>query len=139
MVPVPPASRSGGTGDDHWYQLFGDLATELARHGPSGWLILAAAIAPSAALSHQQLGIIAGQLQRTRCRRTIPTDLSTGSYGLLRTGTVTVTAGSGPALTLTPGATWSPQHTLRRASRRAVLIHITAHEIRQLVPIPTGQ
>ena len=100
-----------------WYQLFGDLATSLARHGPSGWLVLAAAavmlampaltaavprlaatvitlrelhtaitfrlqwkwrilatrhlaaaIPPLATLDHRQLGILAGQLRRTRCR-----------------------------------------------------------------------
>jgi hypothetical protein len=171
-----------------WYQLFGDLAASLARHGPLGWLILAAAtvmltmpaltaagprlattattlrdlhtalafrlqwrwripatrrlaaaVTPLAALDPQQLGIIAGQLRRTRCRRAVPADLATGSYGLLRAGTITATKGSGQARTLTPGATWSPHHTLRRAGRRAILIHISAHEIRQLISNPPGQ
>jgi hypothetical protein len=165
-----------------WYQLFGDLATSLAQHGPVGWLILAAAtvmlampalsaaaprldaaagtlrelhaavafrlqwtwripatrrlataVTPLAALDHKQLGIIAGQLRRTRCRRTIPAGLATGSYGLLHAGTITVTTGSGQALTLTPGTTWSPHYTLRCASRRAILIHINAHGIHQLI------
>jgi hypothetical protein len=165
-----------------WYQLFGDLAATLARHGPLGWLILAAAtvmltmpaltaagprlaaagatlrelrtaitfrlqwkwripatrrlaaaVTPLATLDHQQLGIIAGQLRRTRCRHAVPADLVTGSYGLLRAGTVTVTTGSGRPLTLPRGTTWSPHHTLHRTSRRAILIHIDAHEIRQLI------
>jgi len=165
-----------------WYQLFGDLAATLARHGPLGWLILAAAtvmltmpalaaagphlataattlrelhtaitfrlqwkwripatrrlaaaVTPLATLDHQQLGIIAGKLRRTRCRHAVPADLATGCYGLLRAGTITVTAGSGQPLTLPRGTTWSPHHTLRRASRRAILIHIDAHEIRHLI------
>jgi hypothetical protein len=168
-----------------WYQLFGDLAATLARHGPPGWLILAAAtimltmpaltsavprlaaaattlrelhtaitfrlqwtwripatrrlaaaIPPLATLDHQQLGIIAGQLHRTRCRRAIPAGLATGSYGLLRAGTITATKGSGQAQTLTPGTTWSPHHTLHRASRRAILIHINAHEIHHVTSNP---
>jgi hypothetical protein len=166
-----------------WYQLFGDLATSLARHGPPGWLILAAAtviltmpalsaavprlaaaattvrelrsaitfrlqwtwripatrrlaaaIPPLATLDQHQLGIIAGQLRRTRCRRTIPVGLATGSYwGLLHAGTITATTGPGQALTLTPGTTWSPHHTLRHASRRATLIHIDARQIHPLI------
>ncbi|MGH3173935.1 MAG: hypothetical protein ACRDPF_08740 [Streptosporangiaceae bacterium] len=171
-----------------WYQLFGDLAATLARHGPVGWLILAAAtillampalsaavprlaaaaatlrelhaaitfrlqwtwripatrrlaatLTPLAALDPGQLGIIAGQLRRTRCRHAIPAGLATGSYGLLRAGTITATTGTGQALTLTPGTTWTPHHALRRASRRATLIHIGAHEIRQLISSPPGQ
>jgi hypothetical protein len=55
--------------------------------------------------------------------------LATGSYGLLRAGTITATKGSGQTLTITPGTTWSPRHT----RRRAILIHINAHEIRQLI------
>jgi hypothetical protein len=97
---------------------------------------LAAAIPPLATLDHQQLGIIAGQLRRTRCRRAVPAGLATGSYGLLRAGTITATKGSGQALILTPGATWSPHHTLRHASRRAILIHINAHEIHHLISNP---
>jgi hypothetical protein len=168
------------TGGFFWYQLFGDLAASLARRGPLGWLILAAAtvmltmpaltatvprlataattlrdlraaltfrlqwkwripatrrlaaaIPALATLDPQQLGIIAGQLRRTRCRHTIPADLATGSYGLLRAGTITATQGSGPARILAPGTTWSPHHTLRRASRRAILIHINAHQFHQ--------
>jgi hypothetical protein len=171
-----------------WYQLFGDLAATLARHGPLGWLILAAAtvmltmpaltaavprlaaaaatlrelhttitfrlqwtwripatrrlaaaVTPLATLDHQQLGIIAGQLRRTRCRHAVPADLATGSYGLLRAGTITVTTGSSQPLTLSPGTTWSPHDTLRGASRRAILIHIDAHEIHQLISHATGQ
>jgi hypothetical protein len=165
-----------------WYQLFGDLAATLARHGPLGWLILAAAtvmltmpaltaagprlataattlrelhtaitfrlqwkwripatrrlaaaVTPLATLDHQQLGIIAGKLRRTRCRHAVPADLATGCYGLLHAGTITVTTGSGQPLTLPRGTTWSPHHTLRRASRRAILIHIDPHEIRHLI------
>jgi hypothetical protein len=33
--------------------------------------------------------------------------LATGSYGLLRAGTITATKGSGQTLTITPGTTWS--------------------------------
>ena len=51
------------------------------------------------------------------------------SYGLLRAGTITASESSGHALILTPGATWSPHHTLRHASRRAILIDINAHVI----------
>jgi hypothetical protein len=171
-----------------WYQLFGDLAATLARHGPPGWLILAAAaitlampaltaavprlaaaaatlrelhaaitfrlqwtwripatrrlaatLTPRATPGHHQLGIIAGQLRRTRCRHAIPAALATGSYGLLRAGTLTATTSSGQELTLTAGTTWTPHHTLRRASRHAILIHIDAHHIRQLTPQPTSQ
>jgi lysozyme family protein len=100
---------------------------------------LAAAVTPLATLDHQQLGVIAGQLRRTRCRRAVPADLATGSYGMLRAGTITVTTGSGQPLTLSPGTTWSPHHTLRHASRRAILIHIDAHEVHQLISHATSQ
>jgi hypothetical protein len=93
-----------------------------------------AAVTPLAtAAGHQQLGLVAGQLRRTRCRRVIPAGLATGSYGLLQAGTITVTTGSGQPLTLTPGTTWSPHHILRGASRRAILIHLDAREIRQIL------
>ena len=100
---------------------------------------LATTIEPLANLDHHQLGIIAGQLRRTRCRRTIPVGLATGSYGLLHAGNITATTGSGQVLTLTAGTTWSPHHILCYASRRAILIHIDAHEIHQLTSNVTTQ
>jgi hypothetical protein len=48
-------------------------------------------------------------------------------------GTITATTGSGQPLTLTPGTTWSPRHVLRGASRRAILIHLDAREIHQIM------
>jgi hypothetical protein len=100
---------------------------------------LAATLTPLGALDHRQLGIIAGHLRRTRCRRTIPAGLATGSYGLLHSGTVTATTSTGQALTLTRGTTWTPHHTLHHASPHATLIHIHAHEIRQHTSNPPGQ
>ena len=171
-----------------WYQLFGDLAATLARHGPPGWLILAAAtltlampalsaavprlaaaaatardlhaaitfrlqwrwripatrrlaaaLPPLATPGPRQLGIIAGHLHRTRCRRTIPPALATGSYGLLHAGTITATTSTGQTLTLTPGTTWTPHHTLHHASQPATLIHIHARHIHPPTPPPPSQ
>jgi ABC-type amino acid transport substrate-binding protein len=163
-----------------WYQLFGDLAATLSRHGPAGWtLLIAAAILlgrpaaaataarlPAAAgtarelahtlifrlqwrwripattqlagmlpaladLSAAQLGILAGQLRRTRHRGRLPATLA-DSYGIVAAGTITTTASAGPLATLTPGATWNPAHQPRCAMRRAVLIHVDAATLSQL-------
>ena len=100
---------------------------------------LAAADTPLATLDHQQLGIIAGQLRRTRCRHAVPADLATGSYGLLRAGTITVTTGSGQPLTLSP-APPGPRTTRFAAPADAhILIHVDAHEIHQLISHATSQ
>ncbi len=164
-----------------WYQLFGDLAATLTRHGPAGWALLAtaavllarpaatatAARLPSAArtardlrdaatfrlqwrwripaaaqltgaspelgrLTTAQLGILAGQLRRTRHHGRLPAAL-TSSYGIVRTGTITTTTASpGGTAELSPGSTWNPAHQPRYATRRAVLIHIDAATLNQL-------
>ena len=162
-----------------WYQLFGDLAATLTRHGPAGWaLLIAAAILlgrpaatagairlPAAAatsrelaaavifrlqwrwripatrqlagvlpalagLSAAQLSILSGHLRRTRHHGRLPATLA-GSYGIVCTGTITITTTGGTA-DLTPGATWNPAHQPRCATRRAVLIHIDAATLSQL-------
>jgi len=163
-----------------WYQLFGDLAGTLARRGPAGWIILAAAAAvlgrpavaaaaarcpdaartalelrdtiafrlqwrwriPAAAqlaaahpelagLTAAQLGILAGQLRRTRHHGRLPAALA-GSYGIIRAGTVTVTTGTHRTAALGSGSTWGPACQLRDATRRAVLIHLRGAAIDQL-------
>jgi hypothetical protein len=163
-----------------WYQLFGDLAATLTRHGPAGWATLAitaiilgrpaasAATArlPAAAaagrelaaavifrlqwrwripatrqlasthpelahLTSAELGILAGQLRRTRHRGTLPAAL-TASYGIVAAGTITASTPGRPCATLTPGAVWQPGDQPRRATRRAILIHIPAPTLRQL-------
>jgi hypothetical protein len=166
-----------------WYQLFGDLAVTITRHGPAGWLVLTAAVgilampaltamiprlgpaADNARALHaaitfrlqwkwripatrclaaaipqlappdgQQLGILAGNLHRTRrMPATRP------SYGVVRAGTLTATTGSGGLVALGPGATWDPSHRLRHATRRASLVHIDAAALHQLLsPSPAG-
>jgi hypothetical protein len=97
-----------------------------------------AAVTPLTSLDHRQLSVVAGQMCRTHCGGIIPAALVTGSYGLLHAGKVTVADSGGQTLTLTAGSTWSPRHTLLHASRRAVLIHISAHEIRQLSSAAAG-
>jgi hypothetical protein len=136
-----------------WYQIFGDLAATALRHGPPGWLALAAATAviltrpalaaaaaqlPAAmdaardlqqtltfrlqwrwripatrhlaatlpqlaSLNDHQLGILAGQLHRTRPRRSGREH--TPGYGMVHTGTLAATTPAGNPVTLTPGAT----------------------------------
>ena len=163
-----------------WYQLFGDLAATLTRHGPAGWASwppppycwrgplppppppgFPAPPAPpatcatpspsgsngggasppppsspgpapnSAGLTTAQLGILAGQLRRTRHHGRLPATL-TSSYGIVRTGTITTTASPGGTAELSPGSTWNPAHQPRYATRRAVLIHIDAATLNQL-------
>jgi hypothetical protein len=163
-----------------WYQLFGDLAATLTRHGPAGWALLAiaavllarpaatatAARLPSAArtardlrdaatfrlqwrwripaaaqltgaspelgrLTPAQLGILAGQLRRTRHHGQLPAAL-TSSYGIVRTGTITTTASPGGTSQLSPGSTWNPGLQPGYATRRTVLIHIDAATLNQL-------
>jgi hypothetical protein len=152
-----------------WYQLFGDLAATLIRHGPVGWAALAiaaivlgrpaatatAARLPAAAatvrdlrdaltfrlqwrwrvpatrqlaalpqfthLSAAELGILAGQLRRTRHRGPLPASLA-GSYGIVLAGAITTATGQ----TLTRGNTWTPQHRPRHSTHRATLIHTQA-------------
>jgi hypothetical protein len=163
-----------------WYQLFGDLAATLTRHGPAGWALLAtaavllgrpaataiaarlpaavvtardlrdaatfrlqwrwripttrqlAAASPELArLTTAQLSILAGQLRRTRHRGRLPATLA-GSYGIVAAGAITTTTSTGGAADLSAGATWSPAHQPRCATRRAVLIHIDAATLSQL-------
>jgi len=169
-----------------WYQLFGDLAATLTRHGPAGWATLAivavilgrpaasaaAARLPAAAaaghelaaavtfrlqwhwripatrqlasthpelghLTSTQLGILAGQLHRTRHRGTLPAALA-ASYGIVTAGTITASTTARPHATLTPGTTWKPGDQPRRATPRAILIHIPAPTLQHLVQPASG-
>jgi hypothetical protein len=83
-------------------------------------------------LTSAQLGILAGQLSRTRHRGQLPAGLA-GGYGIVRAGTATAAYVTGQALTLTRGATWGPRHQLFRAARRATLVHVDAASVRQLL------
>jgi hypothetical protein len=94
---------------------------------------LAAANPQFAALSHQQLGILAGHLRRTRARRHLHAHTTAPSYGIIVAGAVTATSTAGRAVTLTAGATWHPHHHLDRAVRRATLIHVSATTVHQLL------
>ena len=164
-----------------WYQLFGDLAGALTRHGPAGWLTLTAAavilarpaitaaaprlpaivqaaralhqaiifrlqwrwripatrhlaatIPQFAGLNGQQLGMLAGHLQRTRAHRTKLEHIT--GYGMVHTGTLAATTPTGTPVTLTPGTTWDPHHQLHRTtSRRTILISIDTATIEQLL------
>jgi hypothetical protein len=164
-----------------WYQLFGDLAATLIRHGPPGWLALAtatviltrpaltaaapqfpaaaqaardlhqaitfrlqwrwripasrrlAAITPQlASLDLHQLGLLAGQLQRTRARRADLRHIT--SYGVVHTGTLAATTPTGDRVTLTPGTTWHPGYQLHHATRRrTILISIDTTAIERLL------
>jgi hypothetical protein len=78
-----------------------------------------------------QLGIIAGHLERTRTRRSVPAGLA-GAYGLVCAGTVTAVTGRGERVTLTAGGTWDPAARLE-AGRRAVLVHISAATLHQVL------
>jgi hypothetical protein len=72
-------------------------------------------------LSAAELGILAGQLRRTRHRGPLPASLA-GSYGIVLAGAITTATGQ----TLTRGNTWTPQHRPRHATHRATLIHTQA-------------
>jgi hypothetical protein len=78
---------------------------------------------------HDQLGIIAGHLERTRTRRSVPARLAAGGYGLVCAGTVTA---RGERVTLTAGGTGDPAARLE-AGRRAVLVHISAATLHQVL------
>jgi hypothetical protein len=102
---------------------------------------LAATIPQLAGLSPHQLGVLAGQLHRTRPHRTGPSRLP--GYGIVHTGTLAATTPTGTPTTLTPGATWHPGHQLHHAtSRRTILITIGTAAIDQLLnrsAAPTAQ
>jgi hypothetical protein len=83
-------------------------------------------------LTSAQLGILAGQLCRTRHRGQLPAGLA-GGYGIVRAGTATAAYVTGQALTLTRGATWGPRHQLCLAARRVTLVHVDAASVRQLL------
>ena len=83
-------------------------------------------------LTSAQLGILAGQLSRTRHHGRLPAGLA-GSYGIVRSGTATAAYATGQPLTLAGGGTWGPRHQLCRATRRATLIHVEATAVRQLL------
>jgi hypothetical protein len=93
---------------------------------------LAATIPQLAALNRHQLGVLAGQLHRTRTRRPRPGHLS--GYGIVHTGTLAATTPAGDPVTLTRGATWHPGYQLHHAaSRRTILITIDTPAIAQLL------
>jgi hypothetical protein len=83
-------------------------------------------------LTSAQLGVLAGQLSRTRHRGRLPAGLA-GSYGIVRSGTATAAYATGQPLTLAGGATWGPRHQLCRAARRVTVIHVEATAVRQLM------
>jgi len=88
-------------------------------------------------LTSAQLGILAGQLSRTRHRGRLPDGLA-GSYGIVRSGAVTAASATGRPLTLTRGTTWGPRHQLCRATRRATLVHLEAAPVRGGDRAPDG-
>jgi ABC-type amino acid transport substrate-binding protein len=92
---------------------------------------LAAASPELARLTSAQLGVLAGQLRRTRHQGRLPATLA-GRYGIVRTGTITATASTGGTADLSPGSTWNPAHQPRYATRRTVLIHIDTATLSQL-------
>lgn len=77
-------------------------------------------------LSHQQLGVLAGHLHRTRVGRHPHAHNNAPSYGVVLADAVTATTAAAEPVILTAGATWLPHHRLDRAIRRAVLIHVSA-------------
>jgi hypothetical protein len=93
---------------------------------------LATAIPQLTGLSHQQLGVLAGHLHRTRAGRHL--HARAPSYGVVLAGAVAATTATGEPVTLTAGATWLPHHRLDRAIRRAVLIHVSAATVHELLP-----
>jgi hypothetical protein len=93
---------------------------------------LAATIPQLATLSRHQLGVLAGQLQRTRPRRPRPGHLP--GYGIVHAGTLAATTPTGDRVTLTPGATWHPGHQLHHTtSRRTIVITIGSAAVDQLL------
>ena len=82
-------------------------------------------------LTAAQLGILAGQLHRTR--HPLPAALA-NSYGIVRSGKITATTAAGEPATLTPKQTWGPHHRLHHTTRRTTLIHIDATAVHQLLP-----
>jgi hypothetical protein len=91
---------------------------------------LATAIPQLAVLSPQQLGVLAGQLRRSRACHALP---ATAGYGIVRAGAVTATTAAGEPITLTAGAAWHPHHRLDHAARRAVLVHVSATAVHRLL------
>jgi hypothetical protein len=99
---------------------------------------LAAAIPQLAALSPQQLGVLAGQLRRTRACHGLPAYAATAGYGIVRAGAVTATTAAGEPTTLTAGAAWHPHHHLGRPTRHAVLIHVSAATVHHILAAAPG-
>jgi hypothetical protein len=102
---------------------------------------LAGTIPQLATLGPHQLGVLAGQLHRTRAHSAPLGHL--GGYGMVHTGVLAATAPTGDPITLTRGATWHPGHHLHHpTSRRAILITIGSAAIDQLLTpsaAPTAQ
>jgi hypothetical protein len=94
---------------------------------------IASATPQLAALSHQQLGVLAGHLHRTRAHHNLHDQTTAPSYGIVLTGAVAATTAAGKPITLTPGQAWHPHHRLDRAVSRATLIHINASTVDQLL------
>ncbi len=117
-----------------------DLRDAIAFRAEWRWRIpatrqLADAIPQLAALSHQQLGVLAGHLHRThaRARHTLHGHTTAPSYGIILAGTVAATTAAGEPITLTAGTAWHPHHHLDRPVSRVTLIHINATTVDQLL------
>jgi hypothetical protein len=92
---------------------------------------LAAAHQELARLTPADLGVLAGQLRRSRHRGQLPADLA-GTYGLVWAGLATAAGVTGMPLTLTRGTTWDPGTRLARATRRVALVYVSAAAVHNL-------
>ena len=85
-----------------------------------------------AGLSGWQLGVLAGQLRRTRHRRgPLPAALA-GTYGTVRAGAITAVS-PGTQVTLTPGTTWDPRHRPGHAAPRTILVTVAPAAVTRLL------
>jgi hypothetical protein len=98
---------------------------------------IAASCPELANLTGAQLGVLAGQLRRTRHHGRLPGALI-GSYGIVHAGTITATGSTGQPLVLKRGSTWRPPQQPCRATRRATLIHISAEDC-NFSPVTPGK
>jgi hypothetical protein len=78
-----------------------------------------------AGLTGAQLGVLAGQLRRTRHRGPIPLTLA-ATCGVVVAGAVTCVSASSHPRPLTAGATWDERQRLSHAVSGAILVHLPA-------------
>lgn len=89
---------------------------------------LATAVPELAQLSHQQLGVLAGHLHRTRTA-----GVPAPGYGIVWAGALTASTPAGHSVALDAGAVWTPGYCVQGIAPRTVLIQVSDATVQRIL------